>query len=72
MTSVVREDGTTVNEDDDKQPQQERFFNDRINDGSDLTVEDAVNLNDGKWIKDDSVQLAEAFIEALTLVATKF
>ena len=71
MTSVVREDGTTVDEDDDKQPQQERFFNDRINDGSDLTVEDAVNLNDGKWIKDDSVQLAEAFIKALTVAETE-
>ena len=71
MTSVVREDGTTVDVDDDQQPQQERFFNDRINDGSDLTVEDAVNLNEGKWIKDDSVQLAETFIKALTLAATE-
>ena len=73
MTSVVREDGTNVddNDNDDDQPQQERFFNDRINDGSDLTIEGAVNLNDGKWIKDDSVQLAEAFINALTMAGTE-
>lgn len=66
MTTVVREDGTE--DDPASQPPQEeaqRFFNDRINDGSDLTISDAVGMNDIKWIKDDSVELGTALVQSL-------
>jgi len=41
--------------------EKERFYNNRVNDGSDLSVKDAVELCGHKWIKDDSVALAEEF-----------
>ena len=46
---------------DQKQPEVEKFFNDRVNDGSDLTLQQAIELNDDKWIKDNSVESATSF-----------
>lgn len=40
----------------------ERFFNDRINDGSDLTVKEAVEGLDAKWVKEGTVTAAKKFM----------
>eukprot|EP00978_Attheya_sp_CCMP212_P047688 scaffold422987_cov55-Attheya_sp.AAC.1 len=44
---------------------QERFFNSRINDGSDLTIQQAVEMADDKWIKDQSISAAEQFVSGI-------
>mmetsp|Transcript_1443 Transcript_1443/g.2640 ORF Transcript_1443/g.2640 Transcript_1443/m.2640 type:complete len:625 (+) Transcript_1443:121-1995(+) len=38
------------------------FYSNRVNDGSDLILKDAVELTGYKWIKDSSVARAEAFV----------
>jgi hypothetical protein len=43
----------------------QRFFKDRVNDGSDLSLQDAVELNDPKWIRDDSAERARALLDEL-------
>jgi WD40 repeat protein len=44
---------------------QERFFNSRINDGSDLTIQQAMEMADDKWIKDQSISAAEKFVSGI-------
>lgn len=41
----------------------DKFYNDRVNDGSDLSINDAVELCGRKWVKDDSVEMAEQFVD---------
>jgi WD40 repeat protein len=43
------------------------YFNGRVNDGSDLTITDAVELVERKWVKDDSVEAAVAFAKNLVV-----
>ena len=45
----------------------EKFFKNRINDGSPLDVKDAVELTGHKWVKDNSVSSAESFLNDLNL-----
>ena len=45
----------------------EEFFNKRVNDGSDLSIRDAVEEAGSKWVKDDSVTNAELFLNDLKL-----
>eukprot|EP00339_Tiarina_fusa_P022968 CAMPEP_0117018582 /NCGR_PEP_ID=MMETSP0472-20121206/14354_1 /TAXON_ID=693140 ORGANISM="Tiarina fusus, Strain LIS" /NCGR_SAMPLE_ID=MMETSP0472 /ASSEMBLY_ACC=CAM_ASM_000603 /LENGTH=350 /DNA_ID=CAMNT_0004723279 /DNA_START=150 /DNA_END=1198 /DNA_ORIENTATION=+ len=61
-SSVVKvEQGDDDDDDDDVIEKQPSFYRGRLIDGSDLTVKDAIGLNEGKWIRDDSVDLAESF-----------
>ncbi|KAK1736333.1 WD40 repeat domain-containing protein [Skeletonema marinoi] len=43
--------------------EESKFFNDRINDGSDLTVSEAVELCGSKWSKEGTVEAAEQFMK---------
>jgi hypothetical protein len=55
-------------EDDDGDDDTEKkpsFYKGRINDGSDLTLEDAIHLNESKWIRENSVDLAKTFQKEL-------
>lgn len=45
----------------------DKFFKNRINDGSPLDVKDAVELTGHKWVKDDSVSNAQSFLEDLNM-----
>ena len=45
----------------------DKFFKNRINDGSPLDVKDAVELTGHKWVKDDSVSNAQSFLEYLNM-----
>ncbi len=40
----------------------DQFYNRRVNDGSDLSIQDAVELCGHKWVKDDSVGMANQFV----------
>lgn len=46
-----------------EEEEKERFFNNRVNDGSDINVQEAVELSDSKWIKENSVSSAQDFIK---------
>ena len=43
------------------------FFDNRVNDGSDLSIRDAVEESSEKWVKDDSVTRAESFVKEMKL-----
>lgn len=43
------------------------FYDKRVNDGSDLSIRDAVEESGSKWVKDDSVTNAESFINEMKL-----
>lgn len=47
----------------DESEEENKFFNDRVNDGSDLTVSEAVDLCGPKWSKEGSVDAAEQFMK---------
>ncbi|KAL7542731.1 hypothetical protein ACHAWF_007241, partial [Thalassiosira exigua] len=44
------------------EPEKPEFFNGRVNDGSDLTASEAVELNAPKWVKEGTVEAAEHFM----------
>jgi len=46
----------------------DEFFNDRVNDGSDLSLNDAVEMAGSKWVKDDSVSDAQKLVRDLAMV----
>jgi hypothetical protein len=66
-TTVVRQgrDPTGENEEEEVEPPAETFFKGRVNDGSDLTLEQAIDLNDSKWNGDHSVAQAQALMQNL-------
>ena len=45
--------------------EEDRFYNRRINDGSSLSVEEAVGLSGSKWVKENSTSLAQGFTSEL-------
>jgi WD40 repeat protein len=45
--------------------EEKQFFGNRVNDGSDLSVKEAVELSNPKWIKEDSLALANEFVSTL-------
>lgn len=47
------------------------YFNNRINDGSDVSIKEAVELSEPKWIKDNSVATAKKFIANLSAFEIK-
>jgi hypothetical protein len=46
------------------------FFKGRVNDGSDLSLHDAIQLNESKWIRDNSELLARQLLDQLKSNAT--
>lgn len=48
------------NEEEEKE-ENPSFFKGRVNDGEDLTLEQAIELNESKWITDESLKLARTF-----------
>lgn len=52
-------DGGLHEEEEEEEPE---YYRNRINDGSHLSVKEAVEHIDGKWLKDDSVAHAERFV----------
>ena len=46
--------------------EKDKFYNNRVNDGSDLTIQDAVELTGHKWMKNASVTNAEHCVETLS------
>jgi hypothetical protein len=70
---VVTQNGEDGGEDvkdnnNNDKDQQEVFFNGRVNDGSDLNIKDAIEMNDPKWIHDESEINAQNLFKELTLV----
>lgn len=68
--TIVQEDGAVEVEGDEEGNDRvtrgkQGFFNDRVNDGSELSIQGAVRLNDPKWIRDNSVDLAKTFLDDL-------
>ena len=45
------------------EPEQPKFYNNRVNDGSDLTIAEAVENTGSKWVKDGTVNQAEHFVK---------
>jgi WD40 repeat protein len=46
--------------------QEGKFYNNRVNDGSDLSIKDAVELTGSKWVRESSVTDTEAFVSKLS------
>jgi hypothetical protein len=69
--SVIKLEGGDAEADGgDEEVAEEKFYRDRVNDGSDLTLEEAIKLNDPKWIREDSVELAKTFQKELAQLET--
>jgi WD domain, G-beta repeat. len=49
-----------------KEENEMKFYNNRVNDGSDLSVKDAVELTGSKWVQETSVGRAEMFMSKLS------
>ena len=45
--------------------EEESFFNDRINDGSTLSLKEAVEKSASKWVKENSISLAEEIVSSI-------
>lgn len=56
--SVVKVAEGEAGGNEEETPAEPSFFKGRLNGGEDLTLEEAIELNESKWISDDSVKLA--------------
>jgi hypothetical protein len=65
-TATVVTNNGDGNGDDDEEDQPQTFFKGRVNDGSDLSLKDAIELNEPKWIHDDSEEIAANLLKELT------
>jgi len=65
IVSREGENGQDAHDKNDDKDQHEVYFNGRVNDGKDLSLKDAIELNDPKWIHDDSVMIAESILKKL-------
>mmetsp|Transcript_13104 Transcript_13104/g.14046 ORF Transcript_13104/g.14046 Transcript_13104/m.14046 type:complete len:648 (+) Transcript_13104:66-2009(+) len=70
--TIVSQEGEIGEDADDNKDQREEFFNGRVNDGTDLSLKDAIELNDPKWIHDDSIMIAESIFKGLKPVEESF
>lgn len=61
----MREPGEGGDEDVNEEEVVEKFFKDRVNDGADLSLEQAIGLNGPKWNRDDSLSQAEGLMKDL-------
>jgi len=66
-------DGVKFFEDgnEDILPTKESYFKQRVNDGSILSLQDAIEVCDKKWIKDDSASCAKKTIQSLVDICHK-
>jgi len=67
--TIVTKDGNgdgDGEDDDSEEAAQETFFKGRVNDGSALSLKNAIDLNDPKWIHDDSEEIAKDLLNELT------
>ena len=60
---VVTKEGEGGVDESEDEPQS--FFKGRVNDGSDLSLKDAIELNEPKWIHDDSEEKAQRLLKEL-------
>jgi len=60
--TYVDGDSAIKNESITQQPKE--FYRGRVNDGSDLSVKEAVELSGSKWVKENSVESAENFVQS--------
>merc|ERR1711865_741352 len=70
--TIVSQEGEIGEDAEDNKDQREEFFNGRVNDGTDLSLKDAIELNDPKWIHDDSIMIAESIFKGLKPVEESF
>ncbi len=61
--TVVTKEGDGNDEEEGDEPQS--FFKGRVNDGSNLSMKEAIELNEPKWIHDDSQTKAESILKEL-------
>lgn len=62
--SVINVEGDDdKDKDDSDEPVTPEYHKGRLNDGSDWTIQEAVEMMDGKWVKNDSVELAQKFVQ---------
>lgn len=67
--AVVHVQGDDPNDEEEASKSDKvKYYKGRLNDGSDITVKDSVEMMDNKWINDDSVESAEKFVQE-TLMA---
>lgn len=66
-TAIVRQEGEAGGENDSKEEDEatETFFKGRVNDGSDLSLEQAIELNDPKWNRNNSLSQAQALMNEM-------
>jgi hypothetical protein len=60
-STIVRQ-GEGQEGDVEEAEEKETFFKGRVNDGSDLSLRDAIELNDAKWVRENSVAQAESLL----------
>mmetsp|Transcript_18201 Transcript_18201/g.37432 ORF Transcript_18201/g.37432 Transcript_18201/m.37432 type:complete len:644 (+) Transcript_18201:117-2048(+) len=65
-TTVTKDGDGGDNDESDEDPQQ-TFFKGRVNDGSSLSLKDAIELSEPKWIHDDSQEKAKRLVQELTV-----
>jgi len=62
-STVVTKAGDGNDESEEDEPQS--YFKGRVNDGSDLSLKEAIEMNEPKWIHDDSEKTAERLFQEL-------
>eukprot|EP00934_Nitzschia_sp_Nitz4_P006647 Nitzschia sp. Nitz4//scaffold65_size103378//75241//77143//NITZ4_004477-RA/size103378-augustus-gene-0.88-mRNA-1//-1//CDS//3329556273//6637//frame0 len=64
--SVIRVDGDgephQQGEDEEELEEEESFWKDRLNDGSEITIANAVEFMESKWIEDNTIQQSKDFL----------
>jgi len=63
--TIVTNDGADEKDDDDVDDKPISYFKGRVNDGSPLSLKDAIELNEPKWIHDESEGIAERLLKEL-------
>lgn len=64
-SAIVREPGDGGDDDVHEEEAVDKFFKDRVNDGSDLSLEQAIEMNGPKWNRDNSLPQAQALMKDL-------
>ena len=59
---TIAKDGGVVEEGSEKEAEKDEFYRNRINDGADISVKEAVELTGSKWVQETSVKDAEGFL----------
>ena len=64
-TVVTTEDGNDGDNKENEEDRTQTYFKGRVNDGSPLTLKDAIEMNEPKWIHDDSENIAKNLLKEL-------